>query len=1033
MRGMTGMEQRRRGEVDFRILGPLEVFLDGRLVRIRAQRQQVLLAMLLLAPNRTVSMNRLIEAVWQDDPPDTARNQIQICVSALRRRFAELGRGELILTQGQGYLLRVDTGQLDATRFERMVAAGREAACQGQLPAAGARLHEALQLWRGPVLDGMPRHIEAWAVRLDELRLSAVEEWTEINLELGLQHNVVSDLAALVAEHPLRERLRGYLMVALYLCGRPAEALEVYREGRRLLVAELGIEPGERLRQIQHAILSGEQGPGLGLCVRPWAGPDNNGTQVAAPRQLPADIADFTGHTDTLERLVRHLAGSSDRAANHCAAPLVMVTGRGGAGKTTLAVHVAHRVREAYPDGQLYANLLGSQQRPAAPAATLERFLRALGTPSAKIPHATEERAELFRSLLGGRRVLIVVDDAASESQLRPLLPGNPSCAVVVTSRRRLTGLSYTERAEIDVFDQDSAVRLLRRVVGAERLDAEPEAAERLAHLCGGLPLALRIAGARLAARPDWPVEFLASRLDDERARLDELVHGDLDIRASLAITYQGLSPAAQRLFRLLGSLDAARFAAWTAGALCDQPPEAVTPALDELVTVRLIDVAPGSGQLLPRYRLHDLVRVYARERLVAEEPESERAAALTRTLGAFLTFAEAAHRRMYGGDYTVPHGTGQRWRPGEAYLRRVVSDPIVWFEAERSALLSAVSQAAHAGLDELCWDLAVTAVTFFEARGYFDDWRASHRQALAVTRRRDNRRGEAVILCSLASLDILESKDDQTSPLLHALRTFEELDDPLGRSLALRNLAFFDRIQGRYTQAQRRYQRALEGFREVGDHVAEAHVLSGLAQTHLDLRQFDRAERLLHTSLALARGRGNRRVEAQALHRLGDIQLSRRRHDEAEQSFRAVRDIVVETGDRVGEANALYGLGVSHAGKEQHSAAEICLTKALRIAEEVGGCLIHSRVVLALGQLYLARGEHDAAERSALRALSAFEARKATLWQVRALDVLGETRAGAGELSDGYAAWKEACVLLDGLADDQAQELADRIRAKLS
>jgi DNA-binding SARP family transcriptional activator len=1000
-------------DVVFRALGPLEVIVAGRSTSVDAPRQQVVLCMLLLGAGRPVPMEQIIDAIWADGPPSTARSQVQICISALRRSLGT----SLIVTHPVGYSLRPDGVDIDLVSFEQRLAAGRAAVAAGRYHEAVDSLRSALSMWRGPALAGIPsRSLEATAARLDEQRLTATEELIEIELSLGRHRELTSELMGLVSAHPLRERLLGYLMVALYRSGRQAEALQAYRAARRDLIEELGLEPSEPLRRLEHAILS--QDADLELAhAEPAVARSGAAAYPDIPQQLPADIADFTGRPGLVKALVDRILTTAQPAGP--AVPIFVISGPGGVGKTTMAVRVGHSVRSAFPDGQLFANLRGSQQRPAEPAEILARFLRALGVGPESIGSAAEERAETYRSVLADRRVLIVLDDAAEESQLLPLLPGTPGCTVIVTSRHRLGALPGGRATDVEVLDHTSSVGLLAEIVGRSRVAAAPRAVAALATLCGGLPLALRIVGARLAARPHWQLETMVERLADEQSRLDELAYGELGVRATLQVTYLGLSERARMLFRLLGLIDAPHFAEWTAVVLLGDDPLAAGAVVDELVDVWLLEIERDGGQV--RYRFHDLVRVFARERLRAEEAPADEMRALVRLVGGYLTLVEEAHRAMYGGDYTVLHGTGQRWRPPPRYLEDLLRDPLAWFEAERPALLAAVRQAADADLDELCWDLAVTAVTLFEARGYYDDWRTTHELALAATRRAGNLRGEAATLCSLGSLGSALRGGDDRYRLDRALHLFQRVGEQLGTSLALRNLAHLDHVQGRLDEAIAGYRQALAGFRSVDDRVAEAHVLGALAQVYLDRGELAEAEPLLQQSLRVSREIGNARVSAQNAHRIGDLLLRQNRLTEAEATFREVLDSVERIGDRVGQVYALTGLGLVYTALRRFGPAEELLLQAYELWREVGGRQAEARVLLALGRMYTGKRDLARAEEYVREAVRASAAQQSTIWQAWALNALGEVHALVGQLPAAITAWKQASALAPALAGEFA------------
>ncbi len=861
----------------YRLLGELVVEGANGVLRIASARQRTVLSLLLLEANRMVPVDRLVEAVWDDAPPSSARSQVQICISALRRTLAAANVQDAIRTNRPGYLIEVPDGQLDLQVFEQLAARGRGAEAEGRLAEAARCYRQALALWRGVPFTGVEsRALGAVAIALSERRLALIEQSIDVRLRLGENHELIGELVALTAEHPLRERLFAQLMTALSRDGRRAEALQVYRRAREKFVEELGLEPGPALRQLEQAILSGApelhptelvaveltapadeaatplppeapvppaprsaaapvQEPAVvdeGTLVAsaaalpqvsqtPVTGPTASGTESPAPGTgaltlattplasgtarhtresaarepaaimmprsaipavpllLPADIADFTGRESVVEQLSRRLI--PDPAAP---VPVVVISGQGGVGKTTLAVHVAHQVADRFPDGQLYATLGGASRHPLDPAKALERFLRALGVPDAAIPETLEERAELYRARLAERRVLVVLDDAAAEDQVRPLLPGSGTGALLVTARRRLTSLPGAHRVDLGVLDVASGLALVRGIVGAARVDKEPDAARDLVRCCGGLPLALRIAAARAAAKPHWPLSRLVSRLADGGRRLDELTYGGLGIRSNIAVTYEGLGMDARRLFRRLALTSNTGFDAWVAVPLLESTAARTEDVLEELVDVRLVEVERGAVDV-PRYHLHDLVRAYAAERLAAEESPEATAAALRRLLRALLYLVEEARRRGCPDGPAPLSGPTPRYPLPPPLVDMVLADPLEWYERERQALAEAVGQAAGGKMDDLCWELATGAAALFEARNHREGWRTTHETALEVVGRTGNRRGEAALRCSLGSLAWLERRvDDAAAEWTKAAALLAELGDTDGHDL---------------------------------------------------------------------------------------------------------------------------------------------------------------------------------------------------------------------------------------------------------
>ncbi len=932
------------GGIAFEVLGPVAVVGDGRRAQVRSHRQRAILATLLLDANRVVSSERLIDAVWEDAPPATARSQVHICVSAIRGLLREFGGADPIETGPSGYLIRIQPGQLDSHRFEQLTTEATGLAQRGQLAEAVAVGRRALDLWRGPALDGLSSAtIATRATRLDEDRLVALESCADWGLRLGRGRELISELAERVAAHPLRERSRAQLMLALHRSGRQAEALAVYRDGRRELIG-LGLEPGDELRRMETLILAndpelmvGEQAPVV----------------LAPARQLPADIADFVGRGDLVDRLTGLLADPAERDA----VPVVVASGIGGVGKSALAVHTAHLLaRSRFTDGQLYANLGGSLAHPRGPGEVLSRFLRALGVFHTAIPDHVDERAELYRSLLADRRMLVVLEDVGTEDQVRLLLPGSSSCGVLITSRAKLVGLAGARVVDVPGFGERDAADLLGRIAGQDRVATERAEVAELTRLVGGLPLGLRIIGSRLAVRPHWTLQRLARRLADEGHRLDELAHGDLGVRATISLTYHGLPDRERTLLRLLCDFDTDGFPDWLAAAGLDIDQFDASELLENLVEAQLVDVTAAGAGVPAHYRTHELVRIFAREQ-AATDPAEQRAAALARVCGGWLSLAELAHQQLYGGQFTVMHGSAPRWQPA----RLAAVEPLRWLDVERANLCAAVRQAAAAGLDELSWDLAMMLVTLFEARAYVDEWEETHRVALAATRAAGNRRGEAAMLCSLGSLYVSRGQADRArTVLIPALRTFMALDDPHGRALAARNIAAVHYHEGELDQARTRYQQALADFRLLGDRVGEAHVLTSLARVDLVTGRPDDAISQLEAALQLSRQAGHRRTEAQALHRMGEALLAKGRAKEAGHTLRTGLALVRTSGDRIGQLQTLHALGRTHLALGQLENAEYCLREALAIASEVADPLAISKLQPDLAAVLARRGSYD-------------------------------------------------------------------------
>lgn len=1008
-----------------RMLGSLEILVRGRPVDLGRPRQQIVLATLLLNDGYVTPTYRLVEAIYDDNPPTTSRTQIHICISALRRLFADHGYPDVIKRRDQGYVFHYPEAEIDAKQFTRLAEEAVRARDEGKIEEAVRIYRQALSLWRGSMFEGMAsRLVQSVAPRFTEQRIMINEDCIRLELELGRHREQIAEITALVSQYPLREQLSGMLMTALYRSGRKAEALAAYQGIRQTTIEELGLEPSEELQRLQQAVLSSDKS--LDAVDTVTSSTVSEPTEPpAVPRLLPTDIADFTGRAEQVELIRRLLVTDTCQSA----VPIIVVTGKPGIGKSTLAVHASHIIADSFPDGQLYVNLHGGSSPVLHPSQVLERFLRALGVPGSEIPNGVEERAEVYRAVLSDRRVLIIFDDVATESQVLPLIPGYPACAVLITSRGRLAGLPGARTLEVTTFDPENSIDLLKRIAGSARIEASPESASTLAQLCGNLPLALRISGARLAAKQSWTIDRLVERLTDEAQRLDELRYGEMGIRTMLTLTYEGISEPARIMLRRLPILNFAHYTDWMAAALVGRSIGDARDLLDELIEAHLVEIAEFASDGRVEYRLHELTRVFARERLIVDESPAQRQEELQRVLRCLLSLAQEAHRMEYGGDFAQVHSDVPRYPVSARAAQEIIGTPMQWFERERSTLVSGVSQAAKAGLTDLCWDLAITSVTLFEARIYHDDWRQTHEVALDAAHQAGNVRGQAAMFYSRGCLHSAEQRfEEAREDFETAVTLFRREEDDQGEALALRDTAYLDRMYGRLAAAETGYRRALEIFRRKGDLASLAFTFHSLARTRLEARDPDGAKSFLRESLVLSKKSGSKRVEAQVHCWLGDAYLRadavRAAVDEYQQSL----TLVSAMDDPLGEAYALSGLGNAavKGGRlgEASSAFERCIELALRTRSH----LAEIRGLVGLGEVGAARGRPDVAVRHLRRALGLCERMHGSLSEVHILTRLSTALASAGNHQEASRAASDVLRLVA----DMDPVLLEQARADL-
>ncbi|MFD8441648.1 BTAD domain-containing putative transcriptional regulator [Streptomyces globisporus] len=981
--------------IRFSLLGPLEIEVDGRPVRVSSGRQRAVLAMLLISPDRVVSVDALTETVWQGTPPATARNQIAICVTSLRKTFRAAGADDgLIETSHPGYILSSRNCRIDLKELGELIGRARLAAAHDdRAPEATELFEQALGLWRGQALDGLGGgRIDDTATELNELWLDVNEEYAALQLRLGWHRPVVARLTPLVREHPLREQARAHLMQAHHLAGRRAEALQLYRLGREALVEELGVEPGPALREMHRQVLQEEDGPGAaprGKAPAVPAAPAVAALTAGAsvPAQLPLPAAAFTGREPELATLDELLPGQDDKVL-----AVAVVSGVSGVGKSALALHWANRAARHFPDGQLFIDVHGYREddQPLSPMTVLDQALRALGVSSAQIPAGLPERSALYRSVLSGRRLLIILDDVRSSTQIRPLLPGRGQCVVLVTSRDQLDELAGDYAAvhiPLKVLTPDEADRMLATVIGAERVATDPVSAARLVELCGRLPLALRIAAGRLATRPHWSLRQLTSRLEDRFSRLDVLSPNDGGVRAGFQLSYRELSPEAAQLYRRLGLLPVTTFTGWMGAAVLDVGVHRAEDLIEQLVDAQLLEVStPGAGTLQSRFRIQELLRLFAWERAHVEDGEQEREDAVARAFGTLLTLADEAHRSLYGKGTLMPHRARHAVALPGTTVARLLADPIEWFESERTTVLGLTGHAAQNPALGHAWELIARTVPLFETRNYLDDWEQAARVSLEAARAAGDGLGAAVMLRSLGTLAITRRRYGDAEELLS--QAMELLDgrsaDGSGeRALVLRNLALCARFKGDLDGAAHFCRSALDHFGHSDDLAERSHALGLLAQIELERGDTEAGIALTREAIRSGEAAGSVRGKAQNIYRLAEAYLRAGEMRSAEDSCREVVSLTRVQGDRLGEAYALRALGETQWRQDRPHEAEATLKEALAVAEEVADRFLQARTEVDLACAEATRRGAGAVSRLR-RAREVFRGMDAGSWERR-------------------------------------------------
>jgi len=1042
----------------FGVLGPLLVDDGAGGARpVAGARQRVLLAALLLRANRVVSAEELARVVWEGSPPP---GQAALRTQVMRLRRALGGEAAArIVTRDPGYLISLDEDEFDAALFEALCREAGDAVRAGQWREAAEDCGRALELWRADALRDVDSAIlrEECGTHLEQLRLQALEWRIEADLNLGRHARLVPELRDLAQRHPLREHTHAQLMLALYRCGRAAEALEAYQEARRTLVGELGIEPGPELQALHARILAGDA-----ALMTPPPEPSPRAAQRVVPQQLPAAVRHFTGRRTETDALLALVAQS----APACGTVVISaIDGMAGIGKTTLAVNVSHLLAERFPDGQLFVDLHGYTHglAPREPADVLAAVLQAYGVAPRRIPADPEARAALYRDHLAGTRTLILLDNAADEAQVRPLLPGSSGCMVLVTSRRRLKALDDAYALPLDILTMPDAVALLREVAGLGDAAADDSLLEEIAQLCGRLPLALRIVASVLRHRPAWTAGHLAAKLRAAASDLAPFSDGHRNLSALFDLSYQSLDEDRRLLFRRLGLVPGPDVDAHAAATLLDARPSDTEELLQDLVDHNLLsEREPG------RYRLHDLLRRYARA-LAGHDPADQSGAAVQRLLDYYQHAAVRADALISRHPRPGAGAEAARQSPLRAPDLPDAGRARAWLRAERANLIACIEYAAAEALDERTVAMSAGVAALLLSDGPWSEALATHAAAAAAAERLGDHVGRAHALIDAGNVRRVSGDyEGAVGDLEAALELFEDLRDQAGEARALAALGPVRQMSGDCRGAIRDLERgltlvrglgdrageagvltylgtvrfvtgdypggihdletALKLFRELDDRAGRAHALTDLGPVRQITGDYPGALRDLEEALELYRGLGNRHGESVALTELGGVRRMTGDYPGAVRDLETALDLCRTLGNRNGQAFALGGLGAVRRMTGDHPGALHALETALDLFRQIGSrgneawaLNLYAAVFVATGEFERARALHGDALRLALAVGMPDE-------EALALEGIGECDLRAGRADEGAAHLSRALAIFRRLGLPDAERVGARL-----